>query len=347
MQVLKVFFFPILLLIQMLYFIILYLRNFLYDCELLTITTFKINIISVGSLKFGGAGKTPLVEYLIKNLSNQKTAILSRGYKRKTKGFLIASENHTAFDIGDEASQILHKHPNLLIAVSENRVSGVEKLLKKNKNIKTIILDDGHQHRKLARNLNILVTEYEELYSEDKLFPLGTLRESKKAAHRANIIVITKCPKNISTEKKHKIRENLVIRDYQKIFFSFIKYKKIKNFKSGEFEDFKINEKYSLLTGIGNSKPLLHYLENKKIHITHFKYPDHHNFKQKELENLIHEGKKRKIKNLIVTEKDFYRLNKLNLSLLSSYFKVFYITIEFDFINNEKVMFNKQILKFM
>tara|TARA_B100001758_G_C18395550_1_gene605700 strand:- start:858 stop:1853 length:996 start_codon:yes stop_codon:yes gene_type:complete len=331
----------------MLYFIILYLRNFLYDCKLLTITKFNINIISVGSLKFGGAGKTPLVEYLIKNLSNQKTAILSRGYKRKIKGFLIASENHTAFDIGDEASQILHKHPNLLIAVSENRVSGVEKLLKKNKNIKTIILDDGHQHRKLARNLNILVTEYEELYSEDKLFPLGTLRESKRAAHRANIIVITKCPKNISTEKKHKIRENLVIKDYQKIFFSFIKYKKIKNFKSGEFEDFKINEKYCLLTGIGNSKPLLNYLENKKIHITHFKYPDHHNFKQKELENLIHEGKKRKIKNLIVTEKDFYRLNKLNLSLLSSYFKVFYITIEFDFINNEKVMFNKQILKFI
>ena len=347
MQALKLYLFPILFLIQVLYRIITFSRNILYDYKILAITKFKINIISIGSLKFGGAGKTPLVEYLLKEYGNQKIAILSRGYKRKRKGFLIASKHHTAFDVGDEVSQILNKNPNLLIAVSENRVFGVKKLIKKNKNIKTIILDDAHQHRKLERDCNIIVTEYEKLYSKDKLFPLGNLRESKTGAKRANIIVITKCPKNISLEKKHEIQKNLKLKKNQKIFFSYIKYNKLTNYLTGEFEDLKINEKYFLLTGIGNSKPLLQYLKSKKIHTYHFKYPDHHYFKKKELENLILKGKREQTKNLIITEKDFYRLNKIDLDLLSSYFKLFYIKIEFDFINNEKLMFNKQILKFI
>ena len=347
MQALKLFLFPILFLIQLLYRVITFSRNMFYDYKILAITKFKINIISIGSLKFGGAGKTPLVEYLIKEHKNQKLAVLSRGYKRKRKGFLIASKNHTAFDVGDEVSQILNKNPNLLIAVSENRVLGVKNLIKKNKNIKTIILDDAHQHRKIERDCNIIVTEYDELYSKDKLFPLGNLRESKTGAKRAEIIVITKCPKNISLEKKHEIRKNLKLNKNQKIFFSYIKYNKLSNCLTGKFEDFRTNEKYFLLTGIGNSKPLLQYLKSKKVNIYHFKYPDHHYFKKKELENLILKAKREQTKNLIITEKDFYRLNKVDVDLLSSYFKLFYIKIEFDFINNEKLMFNKQILKFI
>ncbi len=224
------FFYPILFLIQIMYFIILSLRNILYNYKLLPITKFKISIISVGSLKFGGAGKTPLVEYLIKEFGHKKIAVLSRGYKRKTKGFLIASKKHNSFDIGDEVSQILHKYPNLLIAVSENRVSGVQNLITQNRNIKTIILDDAHQHRKIAKDLNILVTEYEELYSTDKLFPLGNLRDNKKEAKRANIIVVTKCPEKISSNKKKEIKKSLFIKEDQKIFFSYIKYHPLTNY---------------------------------------------------------------------------------------------------------------------
>ena len=346
MQALKLFLYPILILIQSLYYIIISLINILYDYKVLTETKFKINIISVGSLKFGGAGKTPLVEYLIKEFNNPKLAILSRGYKRKTKGFLIADKKHSCYEIGDETSQMFNKNPNLLIAVSRDRVVGVTKLIKKKKNINTIILDDGHQHRKLARDLNILVTEYEELYSKDKLFPLGNLRENKKGAQRANIIVVTKCPKNISSQKKQEIQKHLSVKSNQKVFFSYIKYNKLKNYLTNKHEDFKIKENYFLLTGIGNSKPLLKYLQ-KKVNIYHFKYPDHHYFKKNELEKLITESERKKIKNLIITEKDFYRLTKENLALLTSHFKLFYITIEFDFISNEKLMFNKQITKFI
>ena len=347
MQVTKVLFFPVLYLVQLLYLIIITLRNFLYNHKLLSTTKFKINIISVGSLKLGGAGKTPLVEYIIKQLNHKTTAVLSRGYKRKTKGFLIASKKHNSFDIGDEVSQILNKNPNLLIAVSRNRVYGVAKLIEKNKNLRTIILDDGYQHRKLARDCNILVTEYEELYSNDKLLPLGNLRENKAGAKRADIIIVTKCPKNISLEKKHEIQKNLAIQKHQKIFFSHIKYNKLTNYITGEFEDLKSTENYFLLTGIANSKPLLKYFKSKNIKTYHFKYQDHHYFKKQELENLILKGKNKNTKNLILTEKDFYRLNNVDLELLSSYFNLFYIKIEFDFINNEKLMFNKQILKFI
>ena len=347
MQVLKLLLFPILLLMQTLHFIIIFLRNTLYDYKIINITKFKINIISVGSLKFGGAGKTPLVEYLIREFNSPKLAILSRGYKRKTKDFLIAKNKHTAYEIGDETSQMLHSNPNLLIAVSRNRVSGVENLIKHNKNIKTIILDDAHQHRKLARDCNIIVTECEKLYSKDKLFPLGNLRENRIGARRANIIVVTKCPKNISSERQNEIRKSLEIQSHQKVFFSYIKYNKLKNHLTRKYENFKINENYFLLTGIGNSKPLSKYLRDKKINIYHFKYSDHHYFTTKELKNLIIKGKRKKIKYLIVTEKDFYRLTEKKLSLLSCYFKLFYIKIEFDFINNEKSMFNKQIIKFI
>lgn len=347
MQVIKMFFYPILLLIQIMYFIILSLRNILYNYKLLPITKFKINIISVGSLKFGGAGKTPLVEYLIQEFGHKKIAVLSRGYKRKTKGFLIASKKHNSFDIGDEVSQILHKYPNLLIAVSENRVSGVKNLIKQNTNIKTIILDDAHQHRQIAKNLNILVTEYEKLYSTDKLFPLGNLRDNKKEAQRANIIVVTKCPEKISSNKKKEIQKSLFVKEDQKIFFSYIKYHPLTNYLTKKTEDFKMNEKYFLLTGIASSKPLLNYLKNQKINLYHFKYPDHHYFNKKELNQIITKGRIKKCEILILTEKDLYRLTKSDLVLLLDNFKLLYMKIEFDFINNEKLMFNKQIIKFI
>ena len=347
MNYLKLFFFPLLLTIQSIYLIFLILRNFFYDLKILSEKKKNVSIISVGSLKLGGAGKTPLVEYLIKNFNNTNLAVLSRGYKRNTKGFLLANKNHSSEKIGDEPLQIINNNPDLLVAVCENRVNGVEKLITINKNLKTVILDDGFQHRSLFRNLNILVTEYDFLYCNDSLFPLGNLREYKAGSKRADIIVITKCPKEISEEEKIKIKNKLSVLENQKIFFSFISYKSPLYYFNDKTEELSLKDEYFLLTGIGNSKPLFNYLSNNKIKFSHFKYSDHHNFKEIELKNLIQKGQYMKIKKLILTEKDFYRLGSEKLNLIKSYFDILILKIEFDFINEEKTMFNKQIRKFI
>ena len=347
MNYLKLFFFPLFLIIQIIYLIFLILRNFFYDINILSEKKKNVNIICVGSLKLGGAGKTPLVEYLIKNFNNNNLAVLSRGYKRNTKGFLLVNENDSSEKIGDEPLQIINNNPDLLVAVCENRANGVEKLISVNKNLKTVILDDGFQHRSLFRNLNILVTEYDFLYCNDSLFPLGNLREYKAGSKRADIIVITKCPKEISEEEKIKIRNKLSVLKNQKIFFSFVNYKSPVNYLNNKTEKLSLKDEYFLLTGIGNSKPLLNYLLNNKIKFSHFRYSDHHNFKEIELKNLIQKGKYMKIEKLILTEKDFYRLGAEKLNLIKSYFDILILKIEFDFINEEKTMFNKQIRKFI
>lgn len=347
MNLIKIILFPLLFILKIIHLSIILMRNLLYDLNIYKKTKFKINIISVGSLKIGGAGKTPLVEYLIKVLNNKKIAILSRGYKRKTKGFIISNKTHKSYEIGDEPRQIKHNHPDLLVAVCENRVEGVNRLLEKNSNIKTVILDDGHQHRKIERDLNILVTEYEKLYSDDMLFPLGNLRDSIISAKRANIIVITKCPKKISSELKNKIKFQLSLNSDQKLFFSHIVYKNLKNIKTGKDESLKIKEKYFLLTGIGNSNPLKNYLKSKKVLFKHYKFPDHYYYKEKDIKKIILEGIKKETTNLILTEKDFFRLTKSNIKYLCGHFNLFYLKIEFDFNDGEKQNFNKQILKFI
>ena len=345
MKLLIVIFFPVLLIIYLLHQLILFLRNKLYDYNILKSHKFKhLNIISIGSLKFGGAGKTPLVEYIINHLSQTKIAVLSRGYKRKKSGFIIAKKHHTAFDIGDELNMISKKNKNLVVVADKNRQRAIKKIIEKN-NIKTIILDDAHQYRKLKKNLNIIVTEYNKLYSDDYLFPLGKLRESCLGAKRAEIIVVTKCPKNITKKNKNVIRKKLALNKTQKIFFSYIKsYKFINNNKIITLESTK---KYFLVTGIANPDLLIQKLQKISIKFMNFNYHDHHYFTKKEIENLITKAKKNKIDNLIITEKDYYRFSKEHLHLIQSHFFLIYTQIEFDFINEEKLIFNKQLTKFI
>ena len=345
MKFLIVIFFPILVIIYFIHLLILLLRNKLYDYNILKRYRFEdINIISIGSLKFGGAGKTPLVEYIINILPKNKIAVLSRGYKRKSSGFIVAKNNHSAFDVGDELNMIAKKNKNIIVAADENRQRGVNEIIKNN-NVKTIILDDAHQHRKLKKNLKIIVTEYDNLYSDDFLFPLGKLRENRSGAKRAKIIVVTKCPKNITKRNRSDISKKLSLSKNQKIFFSHINsYKFIRNEQIINLDSTK---KYFLVTGIASSKLLTEKLHQLTINFTHFSFKDHHYFKKSEIDNLITIAKKRNINNLIVTEKDYYRLSKDNLNLIESYFNLFYSQIEFDFIKEEKLLFNKQITKFI
>jgi len=277
-------------------------------------------------------------------LPKSKIALLSRGYKRKSSGFLFAKKNYSAYELGDEANQIYKKNIDLTVAVDKNRVRGVKKIVQ-NRKKSLIILDDSHQHRRLKKNLNILVTEYDKLYSKDYLFPLGNLREYQSGAQRANIIVVTKCPKKIHLSDRENITKNLSLRSHQKLFFSHIKeYKFIHNNQNC---DLNKNEKYFLVTGIANPDPLLKKLLEMGINFSSFKYRNHYFFKKSDITKLITQAKKEGVKQLIITEKDFYRLSKDDLSFIKSYFKLFHTQIEFDFIKEEKLLFNKQILKFI
>jgi len=344
MKLLKIILLPILTVFYIFHYIVLIIRNKLYDYKIFKTYYFNsTKIISVGNLKFGGTGKTPLVEYLISILPKSKIALLSRGYKRKSSGFLFAQPNHSANELGDEINQVSKKNLNLTVAVDENRVSGVKKIIQKS-NKKIIILDDGYQHRKIGRDLNILVTEYSKLYSNDYLYPLGNLREYRSESKRADLIVVTKSPKNISNKEKIYIK-NKLSHSNQNIFFSYIKeYTFIHN-----KEIVKINKKedFFLVTGIASPNSLIEKMNNMKINFHHFQYNDHHFFKKSEITYLIKIGQLRSVKNIIFTEKDFYRLSEDNLNLIKSYFKLYYIQIKFDFIQEEKSMFNKQILKFI
>ena len=345
MKLLRVVFFPIMIIFYILHMTILFFRNKLYDLKIYKTFYFKdVRIISVGSLKLGGAGKTPLVEYIINILPKSKIALLSRGYKRKSNGFLFAKKNYSAHELGDEVNQVYKKNMDITVAVDKDRVRGVKKIIQKSKK-DLIILDAAHQHRRLNRDLNILVTEYDKLFSKDYLFPLGNLREYRSGSQRANIIVVTKCPKKIHLNEQENIKKKLALKSHQKVFFSHIKeYKFIHNNQKCDLEK---NIKYFLVTGIANTDPLLKKLKEMEIKFLSFKYNDHYFFKKSDINKLIRKGKSEGVTEIIITEKDFYRLSKDNLKLIKSHFKLFYIQIEFDFIKEEKLLFNKQILKFI
>jgi tetraacyldisaccharide 4'-kinase len=302
-----------------LYDLITTVRNVLFDVHFFKSTSFKIPVIVVGNLSVGGTGKTPQIEYLMRLLKDTySVSILSRGYKRKTKGFVLVNENHTASDVGDEPLQYFKKFKNSSVAVDENRVEGITKLITE-KSPEIVLLDDAYQHRKVKGSFYILLTKYDDLFTDDFLLPTGNLRESSTGAQRANIILITKCPSNLKKEHKEKIKNK--IRKYNKIvFFTSISYAdKISGSYEISIENLQ-NFEVLLITGIANPGPLLDFLDKKNIRFIHLKYADHHHFSSKEIEEVQENFKsiKTEKKLILTTEKDYTRLSsKLeNLSFL-------------------------------
>ena len=193
-----------------LYGLITSFRNFLFDKGILKSYSFDLPIIAVGNLSVGGTGKTPQIEYLIRLLSdNYKVATLSRGYKRKSEGFVLADKNANAEILGDEPFQFYQKFPNVQVAVDANRKNGIEQLLNQNEKPEIILLDDAFQHRKVKAGYYILLTAYNDLYADDYILPTGNLRESRSGAKRANIVIVTKCPANLSLDKQNTIKKKL------------------------------------------------------------------------------------------------------------------------------------------
>lgn len=320
----------------MLYGFITYIRNFLYDKGILKSYSFAIPIIAVGNLNVGGTGKTPQIEYLIRLLSpNYKVATLSRGYKRKSKGFVLADSNSSAEILGDEPFQFYKKFPQIQVAVDADRKNGIEQLLNQKDNPDIILLDDAFQHRKVKAGFYILLTAYDDLYCDDYMLPTGNLRESKSGAQRADLILITKCPTTLSEKSQEEIKAK--IGGNKPIFFSKINYdeKVYSEDKSIGVKELKDVDKL-LLTGIAKPKPFFAYLQTENDVI--LKYPDHHHFNANEILEIKNKSNNKQI---ITTEKDFVRLKD---SILKE--QLFYLPIKSSFVSDGDD-FDKTILDYV
>ena len=309
------------------FYLITFLRNKFYDFGLLKSFSFEIPVISVGNLAVGGTGKTPMVEFLIKKFSDKyNIGVLSRGYKRKTKGFILASEKDDASSIGDEPFQYYLKFKKIKVAVDKKRKRGIKKLIKTGVNM--IILDDAFQHRKVIPTYSILLSDYSNLYFNDYLLPRGNLRESKSGYKRADSIIITKCPENLSENNRQYLIERINLKHNQNIFFSNIKYSDELFSADNSINISKLsNQKVDVITGIVNSENLIKHLEKKGLLINHFKYPDHYDYKQKDILKL-------KDNFIITTEKDYTKLRKFNIENL------YYLPIRME-VSAEKTLMEK------
>lgn len=284
------------------YGVITKVRNYAYDQNIFDSKEYDLPIICVGNLSVGGTGKTPMIEYLIRLLSNHKLATLSRGYKRNTKGFQIADVTSNASSIGDEPFQFYSKFKEVIVAVDADRQHGIAQLRNLENAPEVILLDDAYQHRKVKAGFNVLLTSYDKLYVNDICLPTGDLREPISGAKRANVIVVTKCPKEINESEKKQIKESLKPAEHQSVFFSSINYAKELVSLNKNLPLVELPNNITLVTGIANPKPLLEYINSKGLHFEHLNFSDHHNFSLEEIGDL----KKREF--VLTTEKDYMRL---------------------------------------
>ncbi|NER18378.1 tetraacyldisaccharide 4'-kinase [Spongiivirga citrea] len=323
------------------YYLITWMRNWMYDIGILKSTHFDVPTIVVGNLNVGGTGKSPMVEYVVRLLKNNaQLAILSRGYKRETHGFILATENDSAKTLGDEPFQFYNKFSEVLVAVDADRVNGISRLLKGEIKPEVVVLDDAYQHRKVHGGFNILLTAYGNLYSNDILLPTGDLREPRSGAKRADIIVVTKCPQGLSKNKREEIIKSLHVNPNQQLVFSAIIYSnKVTNALDEEFSLFELGQKeVVLITGIANPKPLVEFLKEQKITIKqHLNYPDHHHFSETEISSLKELNKEYV---LLTTEKDFVRLKNEIASL-------FYLEIKTEFLGRDAKIFDDSLKKYV
>ena len=294
----------ILLPIVPIYYLVTSLRNTLYDVGIKSSKTYDFPVICVGNLSVGGTGKTPMIEYLIRLLkSDYQLATLSRGYKRKTDGFVMANQASDASTIGDEPYQIYKKFNDIAVSVDSNRRHGIEQLRASKRPPNVILLDDAFQHRRVEAGFNILLTSYDDLYSDDMLLPTGNLRESKSGAKRADVIVVTKCPNDLTKSDKQDVLKSLSPTTKQQVFFSHIGYSNmVKGFSVEKSIDILNASRFTLVTGIANSNPLVAHLKSKGLDFEHLDFNDHHDFSESEIEHLKTKAC------ILTTEKDFVRL---------------------------------------
>ena len=339
----------LLLPISFLHHIILVIRHKLYDWHILKSKQFDVPVIGVGNLALGGTGKTPHIEYLIELLSESyRTCVVSRGYGRKSKGFQLASTNCCAETIGDEPMQYINKYNDVLVAVDENRNRAIELMDTMDRPPELYLLDDAFQHRSTQAGLNLLLTAYDRIYCDDFLFPAGTLRDVRSAAKRADFIVVTKAPVDLTEDNKAVVIKKLKPLPHQKVFFSSMEYQALEPMNEAAAK-LSINDVDGalLFCGIANPKPLASEL------LEHFKpletiiYNDHHAYTENDIKTLIKKFElmacERKI--LVTTEKDYARIT--NSPYLCKFDSIPLFTIPIRVKIHQKEAFNKEILDYV
>jgi tetraacyldisaccharide 4'-kinase len=312
------------------------LRNHLYDIGYKPSVQFDRYVVSVGNLTVGGTGKTPFVELLIRLLNSRyKMAVLSRGYGRKTRGFRMAGSQDNASTLGDEPFQYYIKYGDRInIAVGEERALAIPEILFQHEDIELIVLDDAFQHRAVRPNLNILLNDFNRPFYKDRVLPAGRLRESRKHARRSDAVIVTKCPPHLGEGAMKAIEEE--IRRYagtdMPIFFTGIEYLEPKMV----YGDKPFSKNMFLFTGIANPTPLENYVKDNFYLIGHAKFPDHHSFSDKDIQEMIRQFENIAVKDkcFLTTEKDMVRILSMKQQFLTSY-SVFYLPIELYFLKNE------------
>ncbi len=363
---------------SLLYGLVVIIRNWLYDAGVFKSYRFNLPIISVGNLEVGGAGKSPLTEYLIRLLkNNHKLATLSRGYGRKTKGYicvgseesriksqepgdrnLLLTTHHSpltaehsllANQIGDEPAQFRSKFPDITVAVSENRVAGIKQLLPDHD---LILMDDAYQHRAVEPGLSILLFDYSKLNDPHLLLPAGNMREPFSGRWRAQVLVASKCPLQLTEDEQALITEKLNPLPYQQLFFTSIVYQQLQCM-DGQPTDTRVDRETTvfLLTGVANALPLVQYLNNSTSQIIHHNYPDHHPFTLKNITKLAAEyeacGSQKKI--IVTTEKDAQRLDLswFKTGTLLPPIPVFVLPIKVKFLNGSGERFDQLVIDYV
>lgn len=323
---------PLLFPFAVLYDAITSIRNAMYDRGIRPSVQFDLPVVSVGNLSVGGTGKTPMIEYLIRLFSSEyRIAALSRGYGRKTKGVRIADETDNAATIGDEPFQYYKKFKDkVVVAVGEDRAYAVPYILQHHPDTNLILLDDAFQHRSIQPSFQILLTEYNNLFVQDYLLPAGRLRESKAGASRADVIIVTKCPPNITDDAMISIESSIRRYNKKSIFFTRISYGNI--LPASGVSPYKPN-KIILVTGIANPAPLKEYMTQNFILVKHFSYPDHHVYSPKELSEICNAASA-SAATVVTTEKDLVKMD--GEIFRNASIALHYLPIEIEFLKHGK-----------
>ena len=324
------------------------LRNWLFNKKILKSSSFNFPIICVGNLAVGGTGKTPMVEYLIRLLKDEfKIATLSRGYKRKTKGFAIANEKTTALEIGDEPMQFHKKFSTITVAVGEERLVAIPQLLHDKPATEVIILDDAFQHRYVNAGLNILLTEYNNLFTRDFMMPAGDLRDVKSSKIRADIFLVTKCKNNLTVDESKKITDELKPNNFQKIFFTEIIYKNPYHLFTKQKINLDSDTSILLVCGIANPSPIKEFIAKTFSTYDMLKYNDHHIFDSDDLADIKNHFDKisNQHKLIVTTEKDGVRLQKFDSELKD--YPIYVLPIEHSFMFEQGEEFDKIVVDFI
>ncbi|MDO4703466.1 tetraacyldisaccharide 4'-kinase [Tannerella sp.] len=340
--------------VALIYGIAVQIRNLLFHLNILPSQQYAIPVICIGNLSMGGAGKTPLVEYLIRLLSKKyRVAVLSRGYKRQTSGYVLAGEHCTSQEIGDEACQIKRKYPSVIVAVDKSRRRGMKHLLAmtESERPQVVLLDDAFQHRYVQPSLSILVTDYNRLFYNDKLFPVGMLREPAGGVRRADWVVVSKCDPALKPIDCRIMEDDMHLQSHQQVFFSDISYLRMEGIWpeaccARTLSSLRKDEEILLLTGVANPAPLIEEMKKFSQKVKVMSFGDHHDFKKNDVKKISASVAKMNPEAIIVcTEKDAMRIRNNPYFPSEWHSRMYYLPIVVSFLFNKGNLFDELILK--